>query len=106
MKELSKEQKGKLRDLLKEATRNKQHSSVDDLMRVAAILYRVNQLGFTHIDIRDLLKKPEYSDMVLDWFQHTSGAISDLVYGLIILITKNTRILIYKASSLFRKAVT
>jgi len=43
---------------------------------------------------------------VLDWFQHTSGAISDLVYGLIIFITKNTRILIYKAPSLFREAAT
>ena len=81
-KKLSKEQKVKLSDILKEAARNKQHPNVDDLRRVAVILYRANQLGFTHMDIRELLKKPEYSDMVLDWFQHTSAAISDLVYGL------------------------
>lgn len=81
-KELSEEQKGKLSALLKEAIHSKQHPHVDDLRRVAVILFRANQLGFTHIDIRDLLRKPEYSDMVLDWFQHTSAAISDLVYGL------------------------
>jgi hypothetical protein len=81
-KELSEEQKDSLRSLLDEAVQNKQHPHVNDLRRVAVILYRANQLGFTHIDVRDLLKKPEYSDMVLDWLQHTSGAISDLVYGL------------------------
>jgi len=81
-KELSEEQKVILRGLLSEAVQNKQHPHVNDLRRVAVILYRANQLGFTHINIRDLLKKPEYSDMVLDWLQHSSGAISDLVYGL------------------------
>jgi hypothetical protein len=57
--------------MLSELVQNKQHLHV-----------KANQLGLTHIDMRDLLKEPEYSDIVIDRFQHISGAISDLVYGL------------------------
>ncbi len=83
-KKLSEGQKGKLRELLSDSIHNKEHLHPSEYQRATVTLFRANQLGYTSIDIEDLLKKSEdhYSDDTIDSLQGISDTISDLVHGL------------------------
>jgi hypothetical protein len=83
-KELTEEQKRKVGRLLSDNIRNKQHAHPSDLRRSAMILYRVNQLGYTSTDIKEILEKSgdRYSQDMIDWLQRMSDAFTNLMYGL------------------------
>jgi hypothetical protein len=83
-KELSEEQKRKVGKLLSSNIRNKQHAHPQDLRRSAVILYRINQLGYTGLDLDEILKKSgdNYSESMTTWLQRLSDAYTDLMYGL------------------------
>jgi len=83
-KKLSEDQKGKLRELLSDSIHNKEHLHPSEYQRATVTLFRANQLGYTSIDIEELLQSSEdkYSEDTIDSLQGISDTISDLMYGL------------------------
>lgn len=83
-KELAEQQESKLRELLSLSIHNKENPHPSDLRRAAVILHRANELGYTSIDISNLVNDPaeKYSETMIEWLQRMSDAFTDLMYGL------------------------
>jgi hypothetical protein len=83
-KDLTEEQKRKVGQLLSDNIRNKQYLHPSDVRRSAMILYRVNQLGYTSPDIKEILEKSgdRYSEDTIHWLERMSDTFTDLMYGL------------------------
>lgn len=103
--ELTNEQKIKVEELLSSLITNKEHSHEPDLRRASVILYELNRLGFTFIDldIDEILNesKENYSDTIKQQLRNMANSYSILVEGM-----KNTDesdILINRVNSIFNK---
>ena len=103
--ELTDEQKVKVEELLSSLITNKEHSHEPDLRRASVILYELNRLGFTivDLDIDEILNisKEKYSDTIKQQLRTMANSYAILVEGM-----KNTDesdILINKVNLIFKK---
>ena len=103
--ELTDEQKIKVEELLSSLITNKEHSHEPDLRRASVILYELNRLGFTFIDldIDEILNKSKenYSNTIKQQLRNMANSYAILVEGM-----KNTNesdILINRLGSIFNK---
>ncbi|HEX7257876.1 MAG TPA: hypothetical protein VF242_07435 [Nitrososphaeraceae archaeon] len=103
--ELTDEQKIKVEELLSSLITNKEHSHEPDLRRASVILYELNRLGFTFIDldIDEILNKSKenYSNTIKQHLRNMANSYAILVEGM-----KNTDesdILINRVDSIFNK---
>jgi hypothetical protein len=103
--ELTDEQKVKVEELLSSSITNKEHSHEPDLRRASVILYELNRLGFTFIDldIDEILNKSKenYSNTIKQQLRNMANSYAILVEGM-----KNTDesdILINRVNSIFDK---
>ena len=103
-KELTGEQKVKVSELLSSIITDKQHSHERDLCNASVVLYEVNRLGFTIIDldIDEILSisDEKYSGTIRQQLKYMANSYSRLVEGM-----KNTDesdILINKVNSIFK----
>jgi hypothetical protein len=103
-KELTGEQKVKVSELLSSVIIDKQHSHERDLRNASVVLYELNRLGFTIIDldIDEILSISDenYSGTIRQQLKYMANSYSRLVEGM-----KNTDesdILISKVDSIFK----
>ena len=103
--ELTNEQKIKVDDLLSSVITDKERTFEPDIRRASVILYELNRLGFTivDIDIDEILNKSKekYSDTIKQQLRNMANSYAILVEGM-----KNTDesdILINRVNSIFNK---
>jgi hypothetical protein len=103
-RELTGEQKVKVSELLSSVITDKQHSNERDLRNASVVLYELNRLGFTIIDldIDEILSISDenYSGTIRQQLKYMANSYSRLVEGM-----KNTDesdILISKVDSIFK----
>jgi hypothetical protein len=103
--ELTDEQKVKVEELLSSVITNKERSYEPDLIRASVILYELNRLDFTFIDldIDEILNKSKekYSHTIKQQLKTMANSYAILVEGM-----KNTDesdILINRVNSIFHK---
>jgi hypothetical protein len=103
--ELTNEQKVKVEELLSSLITNKERCYEPDIRRVSVILYELNRMGFTFIDldIDEILNKSKekYSHTIKQQLRNMANSYSILVEGM-----KNTDesdILINRVNSIFHK---
>ena len=103
-RELTGEQKVKISKLLSSVITDKQHSHERDLSNVSVVLYELNRMGFTivDLDIDEILSitNENYSGTMRQQLKYMANSYSRLVEGM-----KNTDesdILIKKVYSIFK----
>jgi hypothetical protein len=103
--ELTNEQQIRVEDLLSSSITNKEYSHEADLRRASVILYELNRLGFTivDLDIDEILNKSRenYSDRIKQQLKTMANSYAILVEGM-----KNTDesdILINNVNSIFNQ---
>jgi hypothetical protein len=101
--DLTEEQKMKVEEILSSIITNKEHCYEPDIRRVSVILYELNRLGFTivDLDIDEILNKSKenYSDTIKQQLRNMANSYAILVEGM-----KNTDesdILINRVNSIF-----
>ena len=108
--ELTNEQKIKVEDLISSAITNKERTfepDIRDIRRASVILYELNRLGFTivDLDIDEILNKSKekYSNTIKQQLRNMANSYAILVEGM-----KNrdeSDILINRVNSIFNKRI-